>query len=73
MRYFFSCEGAQHFDDADGTELDGDHSAMVQAIQNAGEILTDHAQAFSVTPFWRMTVSDETGRVAFRLNFTIDQ
>ncbi len=73
MRYFFSCEGAQTFHDSDGTNLVDDHCAMMQAIQNAGEVLTDHAAAFSETPFWRMTVSDETGRVAFRLNFSIDQ
>jgi hypothetical protein len=73
MRYFFSCEGAQHFHDSDGTELEGDHSALIQAVLNAGEVLTDHADAFAETRFWRMTVTDEQGRVAFRLNFNVER
>jgi hypothetical protein len=72
-RYYFSCEGAQTFEDGEGTELADDHCAMMQAILNAGEVLTDHVSAFSKTPYWRMTVSDASGRVAFRLHFTIEQ
>ena len=72
-RYFFSCDGAQVFTDQDGTELPDLHAARVQAVQNAGEILKDHAESFSDYPRWRMAVSDETGRVLFRLNFSIEQ
>lgn len=72
-RYYFSSEGAQHFEDREGTELADDHSAMMQAIQNAGEVLVDYAGTFSETPYWRMTVSDENDRVVLRLNITLDQ
>lgn len=73
MRYFFSCEGAQSFHDRSGTELADDHCALIQGILNASEVMADHAESFSKTPHWSMTVSDETGRVIFRLNLAIDR
>jgi hypothetical protein len=71
-RYFFSCEGAQTFEDLEGTELDDVHSARLQAIENAGEILRDHAESFHACPHWRMTVSDETGSPLFILYFKVE-
>jgi hypothetical protein len=72
-RYFFSCEGAQSFDDQEGTELDGPHEARIQAIENAGEIIRDHAESFSARPRWRMTVSDDQGTALFHLHFSVEQ
>jgi hypothetical protein len=72
-RYFFSCDGALDFDDADGTELPDLSSARIQAIENAGEILRDGAECFAECPRWRMTVTDEQGQVMFRLHFSVEQ
>lgn len=69
-RYFFSCEGAQTFTDLDGTELADRRAAELEAIRNAGEILSDHAEAFANNPWWRLTVTDEAGQAVFVLHFT---
>ena len=64
-RYFFSCHGAQTFDDKIGTELPDLMSAKVQAFENAGEIFKDHAERFAEDPRWRMMISDEGGEVLY--------
>jgi hypothetical protein len=72
-RYFFSCEGAQTFTDERGTELPDARCAWVQAIQNAGEVMRDHALDFAKNPRWRVTVADEAGEVLFTLHFSAEE
>ena len=69
-RYFFNCEGAENFRDEDGTELPDLRSAQVQAIQQSGQILQDHAEGFADRPWWRVFVADENGETLFELKFT---
>lgn len=69
-RYFFSCEGAETFRDEEGTELPDLRSAQLQAIQQCGQILQDHAEGFAASPYWRVFVTDEDGRILFQLKFT---
>lgn len=72
-RYFFSCEGAQTFTDQQGTELADLRCAWIQAIENAGQVLKDHAQSFLNNPQWRMRVTDERGGVLFTLHFNAEE
>ena len=71
-RYFFSCRGAQNFDDRIGTELPNLMAAKVQAFENAGEIFKDHAERFALDPRWRMMISDEAGEVLFSVTVEAD-
>ena len=64
-RYFFSCEGAQTFRDTVGTELADDTCARVQAVQNSGQVLKDHAAAFARASGWHVFVTDAAGRDVF--------
>ena len=64
-RYFFSCQGAQNFDDKVGTELPNLMAAKVQAFENAGEILKDHAERFAEDPRWRMMIQNEAGELLY--------
>ena len=63
--YFFNCEGAQNFRDAEGTELPDLGAARIQAVRNAAEVLDDHAEAFADHPDWRIFVTDEAGATVF--------
>ena len=72
-RFFFNCEGAQNFTDTDGTELDSIRDVRLQAIQNAGEILRDHAGSFAESPRWRLFVTVEGGQTVFVINFSTEQ
>ena len=64
-RYFFNCEGAQNFRDAEGTELPDLHAARIEAVRNAAEVMQDHPKAFSGQPRWRIFVTDEVGATVF--------
>lgn len=72
-RFFFSCEGAQTFTDQQGTELSDLRSAWIQAIENAGQVLKDHAACFVNDAEWRMKVTNEQGDVLFTLHFSAEE
>jgi hypothetical protein len=69
-RYFFHCEGAENFRDEDGTELPDLRDAQLQAIQQSGQILQDHAEGFAATPWWRVFITDAEGQTLFELKIT---
>jgi hypothetical protein len=70
--YFFHCEGAQNFTDTTGTDLPSDREARLQAIDNAAQVLRDHAENFTGSPWWRVFVKDEAGRTIFALRLTAE-
>jgi hypothetical protein len=71
--YFFNCEGAQTFTDSVGTELRNDAAACVQAVENADQVIRDHAAAFALSPKWRSFVTDGQGRVVFDLKLNVQE
>jgi hypothetical protein len=66
-RYFFNCEGAQTFQDREGIEMDDLQAVRLQAVQNASDVMRDHADAFIRPTNWRVQVEDEAGRTVFVL------
>lgn len=57
--------------DREGQELAGWEEARLEAIRLAGAILRDEAKRIALGEDWRMEVTDETGLVLFRLDFTV--
>lgn len=54
-----------------GTEL-GDHNeARIEAMRLAGEILENTAHRLALGEDWRMEVTDSSGLILFRLDFTV--
>jgi hypothetical protein len=70
--YFFHCEGAQNFIDDRGTELPDLRAARIEAVQNAGEILKDHADRFAEALSWRVYVTDDVGATVFALKLSVE-
>ncbi len=66
-RFFFNCEGAQSFQDAEGTDLPNLDAVRWQAIHNASEILKEHADAYAKIKHWRVYVTDEHGATIFAM------
>ena len=54
-----------------GTELPNWQAARLEAIRRAGEILKDDPRRLALGEDWRMEVTDETGLILFRLDFTV--
>lgn len=68
--YFNVYNGADQLDE-DGLELSGPEAARLEALQSAGSILKDEALSLALGEDWRMVVTDETGLILFRLDFTV--
>ncbi len=71
-RYFFNCEGTQNFRDEEGTELENDAAARLQAVLNSAEILRDHGGEFASYASWFVYVTDTAGRRIFAIRLTAD-
>ncbi len=67
--HFHIFDGREQRDD-DGTELPDFEAARVEAIRCAGEILKDQAHHIALGEEWRMDVTDETGLILLRLDFS---
>ena len=57
--------------DQNGIELAGWIEARVEAIRRAGVILADDAKRIAVGEDWRLEVTDDTGLILFRLDFSV--
>lgn len=68
--YFHVHDGVSR-PDRDGTELSDWHAARLEAIRLAGAILQDEAQHVALGEDWHMEVTDRSGLVLFRLDFTV--
>ncbi len=69
-RYHFNVSDGQDMPDLDGHELPDLESARNEAVALAGALLKDHGQKFWSGQTWHMDVTDHTGLLLFRLDFT---
>jgi hypothetical protein len=67
--HFHIFDGRDQRDD-DGTELSDFQEARVEAVRYAGEILKDDADRIVLREDWHMDVTDETGLILLRLDFS---
>ena len=70
-RYHFNIFDGVGDVDYDGTELAGSQEARLEAIRCTGEILRDNPKSIAQIADWRMEVTDNTGLVLFRLDFSV--
>jgi hypothetical protein len=69
-RYHFHVEDGRSYPDPDGTELASAEAARHEAVRLAGRLLEDHAREFWDTGRWWVKVTDDAGRVLFRLELS---
>lgn len=62
--HFNVCDGVR-LPAPDGTELPDWHSARLEAIHQAGEILKDEPQSVALGEQWRIEVTDSTDFILF--------
>lgn len=70
-RFYFSTYDGVSAPDLEGTELPDWNAAREEAIHLAGALLRDSAKQVALGEEWRMEVTDETGLILFRLDFTL--
>lgn len=70
-RFHFNVYDGISEPDRKGTDLPDWEEARTQAIRLAGSILKDDTRRFAFGETWRMEVTDETGLVLFRLDFSV--
>ena len=70
--YFFNVYDGSSLRDDQGISLPSAHEARVTAIGLAGAILRDDAAKIACGSEWRMEVTDPTGMILYRLDFTVD-
>lgn len=71
-RYFFHVMNGKLDIDERGLELpDMDH-VRSEAVRASGQMLSNGEHAWKGEA-WRMVVADETGRIVFGVNFSIDR
>ena len=68
-RYFFHVQDGRDFLDQEGSVLDDDDAARVEAVACSGELIRDRAKAFWTDGNWRMHVVDEAGATVCKLRF----
>lgn len=68
--YFFNIHDGADLPDEVGTELPDLRAVRAQAVRSSGEILRDYSAAQFEHLDWKMTVTDEAGRVVFMLRFS---
>ena len=70
-RFHFNVHDGADLPDRTGTELADWQDARLEAIRLAGAILREDARRIALGEDWRMEVTDETGLMLFRLDFTV--
>jgi hypothetical protein len=70
-RFHFNIYDGVSMLDREGMELTDWHEARLEAIRRAGEILKQDADRIALGEDWHMEVTDDTGLVLFRLDFTV--
>ena len=70
-RYHFNIHDGRNEVDREGTELPDLHEARRQAIKLAAAVLDDEGTSLRDGEDWHMEVTDATGLVLFRLDFSI--
>jgi hypothetical protein len=70
-RYFFNVHNGEDRIDREGTELEDEVQARLDAVDFAGRAIHELGEEFwKRGQDWRLNVSDETGRVLFTLTFS---
>jgi len=69
-RYFFHVNDGASFPDLQGTVLDNDNAARVEAVRLSGDLLRGGAEKFWRGEDWSMRVTDDKDLTLFELNFT---
>ena len=64
-RYFFHTEDGEFVRDKEGTELEGENAARVEAVRLAGETLRDRPQELWESRRWRLLVAPANGPALF--------
>lgn len=70
-RFHFNVHDGEDLPDRTGTELADWQDARLEAIRIAGAILRGDPGRIALGEDWRMEVTDETGLMLFRLDFTV--
>lgn len=70
-RYFFHVFDSKIFYDHQGKELLNYQAAQTVAVLHMGAILQNNAAEISIGEDWHMDVTDETGLLLLRLDFSI--
>ena len=70
-RYHFNVYDGVTVLDPDGVELADWERALYEAIRNCGEVLNDNAKRIALGEDWRMEITDDTGLVLFRSDFSV--
>ena len=68
-RYFFHVQNGQDIPDHEGSVLDDDDAARIEAVAASGELIRDHARTFWTGGDWRMHVMDGAGATVCKLRF----
>jgi len=69
-RYFFHVHDGSDFPDLQGTLLDNDDAAQIEAVRFSGDLLRDGAEKFWNGEEWSMRVTDNEDLTLFELMFT---
>lgn len=70
-RFFFNVSDTKTLFDPEGTELPNWQTARIFAIRYMGELLQSDAKNIAENDDWHIDVTDETGLVMMRLDFSI--
>lgn len=70
-RYHFNVYDGYSDIDEDGHELPDLHAARVEALRLAGGIIKDAADRADMSDEWRVEVTDDSGLMLFRMEFTV--
>lgn len=70
--YFFHVKDGQDYVDNTGTECSDLDEVRSQALYAAGSMLRELGPEFWQSPVWSMRVTDRSGEMVVRLNFTAE-
>ncbi|KMO44145.1 hypothetical protein VQ03_04200 [Methylobacterium tarhaniae] len=70
-RFHFNTYGNRNHPDDEGVELPSWAAARHEAVRMAGLLIADGAERVPLEQGWHMEVTDERGRVLFRVDFTV--
>jgi hypothetical protein len=68
--FHFNLRDGAYYRDPDGTELPDLRAARVEAVKLAGQLLLDKPDKFWEGSEWQVEVTDDSGLIIFRLDFT---
>lgn len=72
-RFHFNVHDGQGIADTEGFELPCRDTARREAIVLSGALIRDRAREFRFEKDWRLEVTDESGLILYRLDFTVHE